>query len=341
MTFSTFISYRRNDSGPFVDSLQLELRSKLPKIEVFRDIEGIAAAEDYAQVLQKKIDAADLFLAVIGPSWAGARGGRRRIDDRDDVVRREVAWRLRPRDSQQLILGGPGGSRSVTGPEPEPPPLLPVLVGGADMPDQRSLPQDIRKLARQNAVRIPGNAERGYDFSPLVNELRNRLQQQEARDSEITSTLEDLENELAQEPATTGGPSTDYTPQVGVTLSHFSHLGSWTCNVEPEAPDAPGKYAVEFVVRSDNSMSGQIITRSRGLFGGRSRKEPIEGRAELRFFRPDGSNQLYPMIRLEGVRGGAQRFLLEIPIQRQLGRLFVGSGSGQSFALKQTGEYGL
>ena len=88
-------------------------------------------------------------------------------------------------------------------------------------------------------------------------------------------------------------------------------------------------------------MNGHFVTLSRGFFGNRSKSESIEGRADLLFKRLPGAIQLYPVIHLEGVKGTAQRFFLEIPIQKKLGQLYVGSESGQSFVLKQMAGYGL
>lgn len=336
-----FISYRRDDTSPFVDQLQSALRTRFPNVEVSRDIDVIAPGEDYVQVLQAEIDDADVFLAIIGPSWAGTHGKRRRLDDPNDVVRREISWRLRPRDSTQVILGGPGGSRIEPGSGQPPPPLLPVLVRGADMPGESTLPQDIRALAHLNAVSVSGSVERGFDFNPILDEFARRLNEHEKRNGEITADLEAIEAELGRESGISANPPPTASPQVRVNLSHFSHLGSWTCTIGSQPPGASAQLTADFEVRSDNSMSGHIVTKSRGLFRRRSRKEPMEGRADLLFLRPAGQDEMHPVIRLEGVRGGAQPFTLEIPIQRQLGQMFVGTSAGQSFALKQTRGHGL
>ena len=62
---------------------------------------------------------ADVLIAVIGPNWATAAdgSGRRRLDKPDDFVRLEVGGALR-RDIR----------------------VIPVLVGGAKMPDAHEFP---------------------------------------------------------------------------------------------------------------------------------------------------------------------------------------------------------
>ena len=76
---------------------------------------------------------ADVLIAVIGPNWATAAdgSGRRRLDEPDDFVRLEVGGALR-RDIR----------------------VIPVLVGGAKMPDAHELPDDLAGLAGRNGLEL-------------------------------------------------------------------------------------------------------------------------------------------------------------------------------------------
>lgn len=353
MPLTVFISYRRDDTSPLVDALQDELERRLPEVRVLRDVDLIAPADDYVRVLQEAIDEAELFLAVMGKGWAGESGGSRRIDDPGDVVRREIRWRLRPADSSTVVLGGPGGSRIEEHAAPAGRgPLLPVLVGGATMPAEAALPPDIRALARRNAVMVPAGPQGDWDLGPLLAEVAERARAFREEEDRTTAMLEELMEQALEDaggppgagrapgaPAAGGGPAP--SPDVQVALSDFSHRGAWVCEVEPATPGGGGGFTLEFQVRSDDSLSGRLLTRHRRLLGTRTREEPVEGRARLLFFRPAGSDGLHPVLRLEGVRGRAAPFHLEIPVERRLGRIFVGSDGTRTFSLRQVRGHGL
>ena len=72
-------------------------------------------------------------LAVIGPDWLTDRDehGRRRLDLATDTVRIELATALR-----------------------RPGPVIPVLVGGAIMPQPEDLPADVATLARRSPIEL-------------------------------------------------------------------------------------------------------------------------------------------------------------------------------------------
>lgn len=149
---------------------------------------------------------------------------------------------------------------------------------------------------------------------------------------------------MAGEARATGTPSPaapDPQPQLRVAIAGFSHLGAWSCEIGPAVPGTAPTVTVEFQVRSDHSMTGSIITSTKGLFRTKRFHEPIQGRADLLFFQPAGAREVHPVIRLEGVRAGAQRFLQDIPVQERLGSVYVGSDARQSFVLKRTGGHGL
>lgn len=124
-----FISYRRDDTQGFAGRLEDDLSGTFGEEAVFRDRE-IPAGTDFARHLERTLSAAKVVLAVIGPRWLDVRGadGSRRLDDPDDWVRREIEMAL------VLGLG-----------------VVPVLVGGADMPSPADLPDGLRPLAGRQA----------------------------------------------------------------------------------------------------------------------------------------------------------------------------------------------
>jgi hypothetical protein len=126
-----FISYRRGDSGPYAGRLYDRLAAHFGDDQVFMDIDNIELGEDFSEVVTRKVGACDVLLAVIGRSWTSAvdAEGKVRLAQESDWVRMEITHAL---DS---------GIR-----------LIPVLVGGADMPEARDLPPRLAALTRRNAL---------------------------------------------------------------------------------------------------------------------------------------------------------------------------------------------
>jgi len=97
------------------------------------DVDNIPLGENFQSYIASWIEKSDIILVVIGPNWLSTRNadGQRRLDDPSDFVRIEVA--------SALSLGKT---------------VIPVLVRGATMPDENSLPNDMKALAYRNAARI-------------------------------------------------------------------------------------------------------------------------------------------------------------------------------------------
>jgi TIR domain len=131
-----FISYRRDDTSGHAGRLFDRLAQRFGPASVFMDVTDIAPGEDFARVIEDSVGTADLLLAMIGPQWLSAsdRAGTRRLDDPSDFVRREIA-------------AGLHGDTTV----------IPVLVRGARMPREDELPEEIRPLARRQAVELSDN----------------------------------------------------------------------------------------------------------------------------------------------------------------------------------------
>ena len=132
--FQIFISYRRGDSGPYARNLYDGLTQQFGEGSVFYDIDSIAPGRDFVEVLDDTLRRADVLLVVIGPSWLDVvdAQGARRLDDADDYVRLEVETALARRDLR----------------------VIPVLVGGAEMPAVDSVPEPLAPLCRRNAMSL-------------------------------------------------------------------------------------------------------------------------------------------------------------------------------------------
>jgi hypothetical protein len=143
-----FISYRRDDAAGYAGRLEEALERRLGHGSVFRDVLDIQPGEDFVQAIRTRLQGAKTVLVLIGPRWAGAdASGQRRIDDAQDFVRLEVAAAL---DSGAQVV--------------------PVLLPGATMPTEDSLPAPLQALARRNALSL-GDAHWDADMARLADSI--------------------------------------------------------------------------------------------------------------------------------------------------------------------------
>ena len=103
MPYRIFLSYRRSDAAAQAGRLFDSLKSSLGQGIVFQDVEEIKPGEKWADRLEKMLLECSVVLAVIGPDWLSATDEhhRRRIDDEEDWVRKEIETALR--ESKVLI----------------------------------------------------------------------------------------------------------------------------------------------------------------------------------------------------------------------------------------------
>jgi CHASE2 domain-containing sensor protein len=148
---TVFISYRRDDASANAGRLFDWLGRQFGRGCVFLDTDTIAPGDDFPRVLEERLAASDVLLAVIGPRWLAIADDRgRRLDQPDDYVRREIATALAR------------GTR-----------VIPVLVGGARVPRAEELPGPLQPLATRNATTID-DAKFERDFDMLVDVILDR-----------------------------------------------------------------------------------------------------------------------------------------------------------------------
>jgi hypothetical protein len=128
-----FISYRRQETSGMAGRLYDRLADRFGDAQVFMDVDTIALGVDFAEVITQDVSTCQVLLVVIGPRWLTAtdEGGRRRLDDPDDIVRLEIAAAL---------------ERDIR--------VIPILVEGAVMPRRQELPDSVGGLARRNALSV-------------------------------------------------------------------------------------------------------------------------------------------------------------------------------------------
>lgn len=145
-----FLSYRRSDVGGYAGRLTDALAQRLGAKNVFQDVAAIVPGQDFGAAIDGALDECDAVLAVIGPGWIGAVDARgdRRLQQDDDYVRRELARAL---------------EREAT--------VVPVLVGGTDLPVATELPGDLQGLSQRQAVSLRDETWH-LDVDALLRSLR-------------------------------------------------------------------------------------------------------------------------------------------------------------------------
>jgi hypothetical protein len=97
------------------------------------DVDAMKPGFDFVKQLDIQVSQCDVVLAIIGTNWFDAHDdkGQRRLDSTHDYVRIELAAAL---------------TRDI--------PVIPVLVDGAMMPSEDTLPDDLKSLARRHALEL-------------------------------------------------------------------------------------------------------------------------------------------------------------------------------------------
>jgi TIR domain/Tetratricopeptide repeat len=148
---AVFLSYRRSDSAAWCERLSDHLSLRFGDDIVFRDVDDLKPGMRWRREIDAALRGAGIVLVLIGPQWFAARQ-RRRLADPKDVLRQEIATALRsPRRK-----------------------VVPVLLGGASLPDADALPRPLRPLCDWQACPLRDRQWR-REVEPLVERLRELL----------------------------------------------------------------------------------------------------------------------------------------------------------------------
>jgi TIR domain len=148
-----FISYRREETAGHAGRLYDAMSSRFGNGNVFMDVD-MAPGVDFVQRIKDAVGGCHVLLVIIGPRWSTITDGAiaPRLADPDDFVRLEVEEGLR--------------RANVT--------VIPVLVGGARMPEPSELPRELHSLSRRNALELSDTRWR-YDVDRLLAHLDGLL----------------------------------------------------------------------------------------------------------------------------------------------------------------------
>jgi hypothetical protein len=148
-----FMSYRRDDSAADTLLIHERLKAAFGSDVLFLDIDTLGAGVKFVSEILEAVNHCNALIAVIGKQWLTITdsNGKRRLDNPDDILRMEIAAAL---------------ERDIR--------VIPLLVGGATMPPEKELPDNLKPLAQRNALNINYNSL-DHDVGKLIKALENAL----------------------------------------------------------------------------------------------------------------------------------------------------------------------
>lgn len=136
-----FVNYQQHDSAVWAKKLYKHLKQCFDRDQIFMDIE-IEPGTDFVEYIESAVGSCNILLAIIGPGWLTSV--KRNLNNPEGSNRHEIATAL----NRNIIV-------------------IPVLVGGAVMPDSSELPDDLKPLTRCQANELSDNRWE-YDTEQLV-----------------------------------------------------------------------------------------------------------------------------------------------------------------------------
>jgi hypothetical protein len=140
-----FLSYRRRYETASARLLKGDLTDVFGEGTVFLDVDDIAPGDLWTRSIREAVESCDVFLTLISPGWVELSG---KLHEPGDFIREEIDAAL---------------TRRV--------PLIPVLVGGAQMPKPQSLPFGLRELTSRQAI-VLSDRRWNQDVRLLVDTIR-------------------------------------------------------------------------------------------------------------------------------------------------------------------------
>lgn len=146
-----FLSYRREDSRHATGRIYDRLSGVFGEQNVFKDVDSLPLGIDFRRELNDQVARCDVLLAVIGDDWLGASddAGKSRLADEADFVRIEIEAALK---------------RDI--------PVVPILVGDAEVPTAKDLPEPLTGLAFRNGTRLRDDPFFHTDMERLIRALQ-------------------------------------------------------------------------------------------------------------------------------------------------------------------------
>jgi hypothetical protein len=148
-----FLSYRHEDTEPYAGRLHEALVREFGFDDVFMDEFSLRPGEQFEWAVQQAAAHCAAMVVLIGAKWLtlADKFGKPRLLDEYDLHHREICAAL---------------DRGI--------PVIPVLVGKADVPAVDALPEDLRGFQTLQCLSVT-NRHWQEDVADLVTELRRHL----------------------------------------------------------------------------------------------------------------------------------------------------------------------
>lgn len=149
-----FLSYRRKDAADATSRIRERLVAQFGRDAVFFDVDSIPLGVNFRAHIVSTLAQCRACLAVVGPGWVNATDdkGNRRLADFDDPIRIEIETAMRIDR-----------------------PVIPILVGRAEMPQREELPESLRTFCSQNGFPVRPDPDFGPDMDRLVELLEKQI----------------------------------------------------------------------------------------------------------------------------------------------------------------------
>ena len=123
-----FVSYRRADTAGHAGRLVDHLKTQFGQ-QVFFDVDSISPGANFHKVIEETFAKCGAVVVLIGKSWLERDASMPPFGDSKDVITQEIRFAM----ESNL-------------------PIVPVLVDGATMPSESTLPSQLATLSKLNAI---------------------------------------------------------------------------------------------------------------------------------------------------------------------------------------------
>ena len=162
-----FISYRRADSADAAQRLLRKMNTDHPELVVFLDEAAMVGGEEWTERLRKEMEKADIVFLLLGRYWQNS-AGLARLHKTGDVLRGEIAFAIRHEK-----------------------PIIPILIGSAEMPGLNQLPEEIQAIAGYHAERLR-IADFDEDWIRIIKSMKQKLTGQAIKTARAFRTLDEI-----------------------------------------------------------------------------------------------------------------------------------------------------
>lgn len=166
------MSYRQSDSEHLIGRVYDALKNHFGEQAIFQDKSSIPIGYDYTEYLNQMIGSCRVLIVVIGPDWLKELE-KRQSKTGKDWVHTEIKTALERRIQ-----------------------IIPLLVGGAELPNFEDLPEDIQRLTLYTGTAARTDPDFTQDMIRLIKAIENHLTKEEELRTQKHSSEDKLHTEF-------------------------------------------------------------------------------------------------------------------------------------------------